>query len=207
MKFSVIMASRLADYPSSAKEKESKLIRAVNSVTKQTFKNWELLVIADGCKKTAQIVTKFFDNEKIRLFEVAHQRLWSGIPRNTGIDNAEGDFMVYLDIDDIYGPEHLQIISEDLDGYDWIWYNDYRYKPKENFWYENHCDVRQLGMCGTSNICHKKFDVRWNENDRYAHDFHFIQKLMNFKNHTKTRTPEYFVCHIPGTQVSGGYDL
>jgi glycosyltransferase involved in cell wall biosynthesis len=206
MKFSVIMASRLVPYPSASKDRDGKLLRAVKSVIEQTFKDWELLIIADGCHRTIELFD-YIEDDRVKLFKVEHKKLWSGTPRNKGIDEAQGEYIVYLDNDDLYGPEHLQIISEDVKTYDWIWYNDYRYHPREQAWFERQTNICTLGMHGTSNICHKKLDVRWNESDKYAHDYHFVQKLLKFGNHTKTRTPEYFVCHIPGTQQTGGYDL
>lgn len=205
MKFSVIMASRLIEYPSAAKDRENKLIRAVNSVMNQTFSDWELIVIADGCKRTVELLKGADD---IVLLECEHRKLWAGTPRNTGILNAKGDWIVYLDNDDIYGENHLEKIYNGLLAYDWVWYNDIRYKPKDNMWYENQCDIHTIGRHGTSNVCHKRnLGLLWPEEGKYAHDYHFCQQLLNFKNGGKIATPEYYVCHVPGAVNSGGYDL
>ena len=207
MKFSVIMASRLIDYPGAAHDRDKKLIRAIASVMEQSFEDRELLVIADGCVLTKSLVTKYIEDDRVRLLEIEHTKLWSGGPRNKGIEEAKGEFVTYLDIDDVLGENHLQTINSTLGSFDWVWYNDLRYKPREDYWYENQCDIRTLGMCGTSNITHKKDNVRWDVNGKYAHDYHFIQKLLTIKNHSKVTTPEYYVCHIPGGVTSGGYDL
>ncbi len=208
MRFTIVMASRLVDYPSSSKNKEEKILRAIESVIRQTFQDWELIIISDGCKKTIEIVTKFIEDERIILFEVQHTKLWSGYPRNAGIENASGEWITYLDIDDVFGENHLQIIANHLVTYDWVWYNDIRFNPKRNFWYENQCNIHQIGKHGTSNITHKKsLPVRWPVNGKYAHDYLFVKGLLEFKNHTKIETPEYIVCHIPGIAHSGGYDL
>ena len=202
------MASRLENYPSSAKDKEGKLLRAVNSVIKQTFEDWELHVVADGCQKTVEIIQGNVEDARVHLWKIEHVRLWSGRPRNTGIEQAKGEWIIYLDIDDIYGENHLQVVCNGLANYDWVWFNDVRYRPKDDFWFENACDIHTLGRHGTSNIAHKKsLNVFWDENGKYAHDFHFVRKLLAFKNGGKIGTPEYYVCHIPGTQNSGGYDL
>jgi len=208
MKFSVIMPSRLQIYPSAAKERDRKLLRAINSVIKQTFTDWELHVIADGCQLTKDLVTNQITDERLNLWYIEHKKLWSGRPRNMGIENAKGEWIIYLDIDDIYGDNHLQIVSDNLCNFDWVWFDDIRYRPKLDYWYNNDCDIHTIGRHGTSNIAHKRnMDVFWDENGKYAHDYHFVKKLLKFKNGGKIITPEYYVCHIPGTGNSGGYDL
>jgi glycosyltransferase involved in cell wall biosynthesis len=199
------MPSRLKDYPGSARNKDQKLLRAINSVLMQTFKDWELLIIADGCKETVMIVNKFIKDNRIALFEIEFKRLWSGNPRNKGIEEAKGEWITYLDIDDVFGEKHLEIINNQLGNYDWVWFDDFRYRQRLKYWYKNPCEVGKIGKCGTSNVTHKRsLGVMWPEKDRYAHDFHFIEGLLQFKNYAKIETPEYFVCHVPGI---GGYDI
>jgi len=200
LKFSIVIASLLLPYAGAAHDREKKLARAVASAQHQTFKDFEIIIVADGCKRTMEIVE---DAENVRSFLIPQGKLFSGGPRNKGIDEAKGEYIVYLDIDDIYGPEHLEKISNHLVSYDWVWYNDFRWDGR---WKENFCDIYQVGKHGTSNICHKKLGVSWDVRG-YAHDYHFVQKLHKFKNKSKIPTPEYFVCHIPATGRHGGYDL
>ena len=199
MKFSVIMPSRLANYNGAARYRDQKIVRAIESVLDQSFKDFELIVIADGCNETKRIVTNEFTGERLKLIEVKHKKLFNNTPRNTGINQAQGEFITYLDIDDYWGEDHLAIIDNGLKDYDWVWYNDYTWRGQ---WIERACNIRQMGACGTSNICHaRKLNMKW-ERPGYAHDFHFNQRLLRVGNHTKIETPEYFVMHIPGK-----YDL
>lgn len=208
MKFSVIMPSRLQIYPNSARNKDGKLLRAINSVIGQTLEDWELHIIADGCRDTIDIVQNNVKDKRIHLWKITHTKLWSGRPRNTGIEQASGDWIIYLDNDDIYGENHLQIVNDGIANYDWIWYNDIRFNPRDNNWYENSCDIHTLGRHGTSNVAHRRnLGIFWDEDGKYAHDFHFVRKLLKIKNVGKISTPEYYVCHVPGSQNSGGYDL
>jgi glycosyltransferase involved in cell wall biosynthesis len=203
VKFSIVIASYLGNYPSASHGREQKIVRAINSVLGQTFTDFEIIVVADGCQKTIDIVKDL----PVRSFLIPRGSLFGGAPRNKGIDEAEGDYIVYLDIDDIYGRNHLQIIADNLESYDWVWYNDIRYSPRLKIWHENECDIVQVGRHGTSNVCHKaSLSTRW-EFKGYAHDHYFVQKLRENTNFKKIATPEYYVCHIPGTQSSGGYDL
>lgn len=193
MKFSVIMASLLSDYPGSATGKDKKLIRAVQSVLKQTYENFELIVVADGCSLTEFIVNKNFSDKRLKLIRVERKELWSNTPRNAGIDIARGKYITYLDNDDYYGPDHLRKISDKMDNTEnWLYYNDFRWNGKE--FIERQIDVTLYGHCGTSNICHaSRLGLRW-EKPGYGHDFLFIKQLRKFEG-KEIETPEYFVCH------------
>lgn len=195
MKFSVIMASYLGPYAGAATRRDEKIVRAINSVLSQTFTDFELHVVADGCQQTMDICSTIKDDRLIATL-IKKSPLWDGKPRNTGISLAKGEYIIYLDIDDAYGDNHLKIIAEQLADYDWVNYNDYIYRAGD--WIERHCDITKLGMNGTSNVCHRKnLGVQWGHRG-YAHDHYFNQKLLMHRNFAKITTPEYFVMHMPG---------
>lgn len=200
MKFSVIMPSRLIPYHNCAQFLDQKIVRAINSVLNQTYKDFELIVIADECELTKEIVNSFSD-ARIKLLECKHKQVFDNTPRNTGIENASGDYIIYIDADDYWGENHLAIVESQLKNHDWVYFNDYFFHRGEE-WGERACNVRILGGCGTSNICHKRsLGLKW-DRPGYAHDYHFIQKLRNYPNNIKINTPEYWVMHAPGI-----YDL
>lgn len=204
MKFSVIIPSFLGEYRTAAKNRDQKIIRAVNSVLGQTFQDFEIIVVADGCDKTVQIMKQV---EGVKTIKIPKSKLWSGEPRMAGIDNAQGEFIVYLDIDDLYGENHLKNINDQLGNYDWVWFDDIRLNPKLNEWYENPCDITQISRHGTSNVCHKRilpFQAKW-DYVGYAHDYYFVLQLRRNTNFTKIKGGEYYVCHIPGG--AGAYDV
>ena len=205
MKFSVVIASYLGAYRSAAKNREQKIVRAINSVLTQTCQDFEVLVIADGCQKTVDIVRGIKD-ERVSIYLINKSKTWSGVPRNTGIEQAKGDYILYLDIDDLYGENHLKNISDGINTYDWVWFNDIRYNHKSNEWYDNPCDIRQAGRHGTSNICHKRsLPYRW-DHTGYAHDYYFVKHLKQNMNYAKIEGGEYYVCHLPDSTLGKGYD-
>lgn len=194
MRFSIILPSYLGGYANAAERRDEKLVRAVNSVIAQTFQDWELQVVADGCQQTVDILSRFKD-ERIHCTLIKKAPMWDGKPRNVGIELAAGEFITYLDNDDCLGENHLQIINDNIKGFDWVYYNDYIYQNGE--WMQRICNIKRIGQNGTSNVTHKKIlGVAWAHRG-YAHDHHFNQKLLLHHNYGRIATPEYFVCHIP----------
>jgi glycosyltransferase involved in cell wall biosynthesis len=197
MRFSIIMPSYLGEYRTAAKDRDRKIIRAVNSVIDQTFKDWELVVVADGCEKTVKIMERL-NNPQLSVHLIPKAKQWSGEPRNKGLQEAKGDYILYLDIDDWFGEDHLKNISEQLGTFDWVWFDDIRYEPKTDQWYENPCDITEIGRHGTSNVCHKRtLPAKW-DYVGYAHDFYFVARLRENGNYAKISNGEYYVMHIPG---------
>src|SRR5689334_14154767 len=77
--------------------------RAVRSLAEQTFESWEAIVVDDGSRdETARVVSELAQAEpRVRL--VRHERnLGAQAARNTGIRNARGAWVTFLDVDDWY---------------------------------------------------------------------------------------------------------
>lgn len=197
IKFSVVVASYLGDYPNAAIHREQKFNRAIDSILNQTFKNFEIVIVADGCARTKALYQKYYaGNSKIKLVEIEKQPLFSSGVRNAGIEHAAGDYITYLDTDDKLGQQHLQVIADNLSGYDWVWYDDYlmnrEYRPQLN-----PCFLK-YGKCGTSNITHKRIlPARWKHAGYSFDDWGFIQELMKLPDYAKIKIPEYIICHQP----------
>jgi glycosyltransferase involved in cell wall biosynthesis len=197
MKFSVIIASYLGHYKNAATNREGKFIRSIQSLLNQTYTDYEGIIVSDGCEITKLLFEKHFSScPQLKIVVIPKQRLWSGKVRNAGISAAQGDYITYLDTDDVIGVNHLLKINAGLGTYDWLWYDDYivnqKMVPKPNA-----CELK-FGKCGTSNITHKRsLNLLW-ENSTYAHDWRFIQSMFKYANNAKVETTEYFICHIPG---------
>ena len=189
------MASYLGAYPTAAKNRDEKLKRAINSVLMQSYPNWELVVVADGCDKTADIVAEYADN-RIQCYKIDKQPLWSGNVRNTGIRQASGDYIIYLDNDDVFGPAHIRLIAEGIQkhpDHDWYFFNDMI--PIGTKFTERQCAPHKF-KCGTSNIAHRPDVAMWNIDDTYDHDWNFMRKLMKAGTYARI-DGQYCVCHIP----------
>ena len=215
MNISVIMASYLEDYSGAAKYRVDKFKRAVSSFVAQQCPDTELIVVADGCKKTHDAFYQAYEHEggqrlkqiggAMRLVTLEKQGHFSGAVRNAGIDAAAGEIISYLDTDDMFMPGHLLAITagftvnpNDLSSYRrWVYYNDFIAAPNGSIARERHTHLT-FGGIGTSSIAHEKsLGVRWQ--DGYGHDWRFVQDLQAACPHTK-KIPggQYLVCHIPG---------
>jgi glycosyltransferase involved in cell wall biosynthesis len=91
--------------------------RAISSVLTQTFEDFELLVVDDASTdRTRQVVHQIRD-DRIRF--IAHKANKGGsAARNTGIKQAEGNYIAFLDDDDEWLPNKLQRQVELLDAAD-----------------------------------------------------------------------------------------
>jgi glycosyltransferase involved in cell wall biosynthesis len=199
----------MGNYKGAAKDRERKLLRAVDSVLNQTFHNWELLIVADGCQRTKELVFDNYRDRRIKLLLIEKQPLWSGIPRNVGKFKATGENICYLDTDDYFGANHLKIIDDNLPPeLAWVWFNDFRWNAASKQWRENFCHIDKAGKHGTANICFRRsLNVGWEVKGNYLHDYYFVRELRQVMPYEKIPTPEYYVCHIPNGINFKGYDI
>ena len=111
-----------------AHNSEEYLERCLASVERQTFKDYELIVVCDACTDHTASVAKFYtDNNHV----IITNHGMDGLARNAGIDAAKGKWLMFLDDDDWWIHEYvLQEIYEiasaagdnlDLITFDFIW--------------------------------------------------------------------------------------
>ena len=82
----------------------------IQSVLGQTYNNWELIIVDDGSTDaSAQEVAKFIDSRIKYIYQTNQER---SAARNTGIKNARGKFICFLDSDDTWYPVHLETLYE-----------------------------------------------------------------------------------------------
>ncbi|MDD8017657.1 MAG: glycosyltransferase family 2 protein [Bacteroidota bacterium] len=83
------------------------LPRAIQSVLKQTFADWELIVVDDGSTDNShEIVLNFLSNDS-RIKYFYHHNRGLAEARNVGLRLALGEYITFLDSDDEYAPHHI----------------------------------------------------------------------------------------------------
>jgi glycosyltransferase involved in cell wall biosynthesis len=86
---------------------------AVRSVLAQSYPHWELIIVDDASTDNTEAVMRGFEDPRI----VYHQSERIGHPagvRNTALRMAQGDFIAFLDSDDLYFPDSLEKLSRPL---------------------------------------------------------------------------------------------
>jgi len=79
--------------------------RAIDSVLKQDFFNWELIIVDDGSTDDTRNKVASYRDERIKYFVIPHKG--QSAARNFGIKNSSGELIAFLDSDDYYLPHHL----------------------------------------------------------------------------------------------------
>lgn len=82
--------------------------RAVSSVLKQSFEDWELIVVDDGSTDGTRARLEGVDS-RIRFIEQSNQGVY--VARNTGLKAARGRFITFLDSDDEWLPHFLALTT------------------------------------------------------------------------------------------------
>ncbi|MGD9810342.1 MAG: glycosyltransferase family 2 protein [Sphingobium sp.] len=82
---------------------------AIRSVVTQTFADWELLLVDDRSgDEGPAIARRFADGDaRIRLLSTDGGRFGAAAARNIAIATARGDYVAFLDADDLFGPHKL----------------------------------------------------------------------------------------------------
>jgi len=81
---------------------------AIESVYNSTYKNFEIIVVDDGSTdNTKQVIEQL--KQKFEFSYIHQQNIGLAGARNTGIEKATGDFLVFLDSDDVVLPKKFQM--------------------------------------------------------------------------------------------------
>lgn len=88
---------------------EEYLVVAIESVIRQTYMNWELILVDDCSSDQSGALADYWASSDLRI-SVIHNERNSGvsISRNNGIKAANGDWVAFLDSDDAWTPEKLE---------------------------------------------------------------------------------------------------
>lgn len=94
---------------------ENGIHRCIESVLDKSYKDWELLLIDDGSPDHSGSICDSFA-EKDRRIKVFHKEYEGGSSaRNVGLDNAKGDWVVFVDGDDVIASDHLKLIVDNAE--------------------------------------------------------------------------------------------
>jgi glycosyltransferase involved in cell wall biosynthesis len=81
---------------------------AVNSALNQTFQDFRIIIVDDASKDDTSSIVRGLDDKRIQYIRHAGNRGEAGA-RNTGVMNSDAEFIAFLDDDDEWLPEKLQL--------------------------------------------------------------------------------------------------
>lgn len=99
---------------------------SIKSVLAQTYKNWELLIVDDcSTDDTDEKVRPFTADERVKYFKL-EQNGGAALARNFAIRKAEGEWIAFLDSDDLWSPEKLERQLKFMNGNGYVFsYHEY----------------------------------------------------------------------------------
>jgi glycosyltransferase involved in cell wall biosynthesis len=101
---------------------EKNIANTISSVLDQTYDNYEIIIVDDvSTDKTFEICSKLAEkNNKIKCFKLEKNSGGPSYPSNFGVSKASGDYVAFLDHDDIWFPNKLEkqvslLVDKNLD--------------------------------------------------------------------------------------------
>lgn len=112
---------------------EKYLDKAVESVLSQSYSDWELILVDDGSTDESHRLCDEWADKDERICVVHRQNGGLSAARNSGLDIAKGDFITFLDSDDMLCPDALKDMYSAIDstGCDIICGNSLKFSTEE----------------------------------------------------------------------------
>ena len=87
--------------------------QTINSVLEQTHFRFELIIVDDGSTDhTAEVVHPYLKDNRVRYYKIINSE--RGAARNFGVKQSKGEYVTFLDSDDILFPWHFRIAAEKI---------------------------------------------------------------------------------------------
>jgi cellulose synthase/poly-beta-1,6-N-acetylglucosamine synthase-like glycosyltransferase len=104
--------------------------RTIPSVIRQTYQNFEIIIVGDHCTDNTEELLKDFNDERIKFYNLPErgkyptnpQDRWmvaGVVPMNKGIELCAGDWIAPLDDDDEFSEDHLEMLLNYALEYDY----------------------------------------------------------------------------------------
>ena len=119
--------------------------RCLSSIEAQTYQNYECLCIDDGSvDKSGEIIQEFTDRDQ-RFAYIYQPNSGPSAARNKGLENAKGEYILFIDSDDTVEHDYLDKLVEGIvqSGGD-ICNCGYQYKGKENYYFNDYFPISKM---------------------------------------------------------------
>lgn len=79
----------------------------IDSVLNQTYKNWEMIIVDDASTDNTEEIVKSYNDSRVKYIKLK-ENSGAAITRNTAMQEAKGEFMAFLDSDDLWKNDKLK---------------------------------------------------------------------------------------------------
>lgn len=90
---------------------EKYLMRCVDSILSQTYKDFELIMVDDGSMDSSGAMCDIIASQDSRVKVIHQQNAGAGAARNAGLATAEGDYVVFIDADDYVDIKYFELLA------------------------------------------------------------------------------------------------
>lgn len=95
---------------------ENTIKETINSILKQTYQDFEIIVINDGSKDKTQQVLNSINDSRLKIITTENHGVCHA--RNLGIENVAGEFITFIDADDTITQDYLEKLYVNILDYD-----------------------------------------------------------------------------------------
>jgi len=92
------------------------LTYSIASVLDQTYSDFELIVVGDGCTDDSEHVATSTGDPRVRWVNLPMNTGHQSEPNNEGVRHAIGDVVAFLGHDDVWLPHHLEVLTQAFDA-------------------------------------------------------------------------------------------
>ncbi len=97
---------------------EHTIKRCVDSILRQTFSDWEMILVDDGSDDRCPQLCDAYAAADTRIHAIHQPNRGLGAARNSGIERATGDCLMFLDSDDALHPDTLRLLAEVMEQHE-----------------------------------------------------------------------------------------
>lgn len=175
------------------------LERSVRSVLKQTYRNFELIIVDDGSTdNTSEVLLPLLTANKNIVYH-RHTNRRHPLSLNAGMDLAKGDYITFIDSDDEYESEHIELRVNHIreTGLDLIHSPAKLVGNETDFWIPDANDSSRLihiNDCiigGTIFGKAEVFSALGGFRDMYSHDSDFVHRAIPLFKIGRFEIPTY----------------